>query len=528
MTTARTPSVPAVGTSLTPAPAGAVRRWPGLLGRTVAAIGSGVLLYLSFPPRGWWWLALGAFALLGIALHNRRVRAGLGYGGIAGLAFFAPLLVWTGEYVGPAPWIALVVLQAVFVAVAGAGIALVSRLSGWPLWAGAMWVLGEALRARVPFGGFPWGKVAFGQPDGPFLALAAAGGTSLVGLATAVAGFGLGTVVLAARGRRPGAAARAVAWTVVPVLAGIAAGPLVWSGRDDGTATVAVVQGNVPRLGLDFNSQRRAVLDNHVRRTEQLAADVAAGRVPRPELVIWPENASDIDPFRNPDARAAIDRATAAVGVPILVGAVATPPDGGPRNVAVRWVPGEGPTGTYVKRRIQPFGEYIPLRSLVRLFSSDVDKVRRDMMPGTDPAVLQLGPAAVGVATCYEVAFDDTVADSVLAGAQLLAVPSNNATFGLTEMTFQQLAMSRIRAVEHGRAVLVAATSGVSAVVLPDGRIVQQTGQFTADALVAQVPLRSAQNPATTLGPTVEAAVILIALAAAADGLRRRRTDQQA
>lgn len=323
---------------------------------------------------------------------------------------------------------------------------------------------------------------------------------------------------------------RAAVWVLVPVVAGLVASPLVDAARPtDRLVTVAVVQGNVPRLGLDFNAQRAAVLGNHVRRTEELAADVLAGRVARPELVIWPENSADIDPLRNPDAAAAIDRAVAAIGVPVLIGAVESPPVGGLRNTAIRWEPGVGPTGTYVKRRIQPFGEYMPMRSVVRLFSDEVDRVQRDFTPGSQATVLQMGPAAVGIATCYEVAFDDTVADTVRGGAQLLAVPANNATFGRTEMTYQQLAQSRIRAIEHGRTVLVAATSGVSAVITPDGVVQQQTGQFTPAALVAQVPLRSTTTPATALGGSVEALLVAVGagavLAAAVRSTARRGRD---
>jgi apolipoprotein N-acyltransferase len=486
--------------------------------RCAGAVAAGGLLYLSFPPRPLWWLAALGFTLLGVVLAGRRARAGLGYGLLAGLGLFVPLLSWTGAYVGPLPWLVLAVLQAGFVAAAGAGIAAVSRLPGWPLGAAAVWVAGEAARSRVPFGGFPWGRVAFGQPDGVFAPLAALGGPALIGFAVALAGFGLTALVLSLAGRPRRVRARTLrpaVWVLVPVVAGLVASPLVDAARPgDRLVTVAVVQGNVPRLGLDFNAQRAAVLGNHVRRTEQLAADVAAGRVARPELVIWPENSADIDPLRNPDAAAAIDRAVAAIGVPVLIGAVESPPVGGLRNTAIRWEPGVGPTGTYVKRRIQPFGEYMPMRSVVRLFSDKVDRVQRDFTPGTEATVLQMGPAAVGIATCYEVAFDDTVTDTVRGGAQLLAVPANNATFGRTEMTYQQLAQSRIRAIEHGRTVLVAATSGVSAIITPDGTVQQQTGQFTPDALVAQIPLRSTATPATALGGGVEA--VLAALGAAA------------
>lgn len=189
-------------------------------------------------------------------------------------------------------------------------------------------------------------------------------------------------------------------------------------------------------------------------------------------------------------------------------------------NEQVLWDPDKGPVDTYDKRQIQPFGEYIPLRSVISVFSSDVDMVRKDFSRGSEPGVFTMAGTRVGIATCYEAAFDWAVRDTVTGGAQLLSVPSNNATFGRSEMTYQQLAMSRIRAVEHSRTVAVPVTSGVSAVIMPDGRVVDRTRMFTADSLVAEVPLRSSQTPATRLGTAPEAVLVLIAAGASA-GRRR-------
>ncbi|WP_455353918.1 apolipoprotein N-acyltransferase [Streptomyces sp. SYSU K217416] len=520
----------------------ASRASPGtaLLRRLVpagAAALSGVLLFLSFPPRPLWWLALPAFGLLAWCVYGRRPRAAFGLGYLAGLGFLLPLLVWTGEEVGPVPWLALAAIEAVFVAAAGLGAALVSRLPCWPLWAAAVWIAAEAARARAPFGGFPWGKIAFGQADGFFLPLAAVGGTPVLGFAVALCGFGLFEAVRQARTYRrtgelprPAVAAAALA-VLVPVTAALAARPLVDAGAEDGTATAAVIQGNVPRLGLDFNAQRRAVLDNHARRTVELAEDVRAGKVAQPDFVVWPENSSDLDPYANPDAHDVIDKAVKAIGAPVSVGAVVAPDTGPLRNTQILWDPDNGPTDTYDKRRIQPFGEYIPMRAVARVFSSDVDRVRRDFGPGTEPGVFDMAGTEVGLATCYEAAFDWAVRDTVTEGAQVISVPSNNATFGRSEMTYQQLAMSRVRAVEHGRAVLVPVTSGVSAVIRPDGEVAQKTGMFTPGALVAEVPLRSSLTPATRLGTIPEG--VLVALAAGGAGwalgpVRRTRARRRA
>ncbi|MBD0840477.1 MULTISPECIES: apolipoprotein N-acyltransferase [unclassified Streptomyces] len=518
---------------LAPAPRGArlVRLVPAL----TAAL-SGVLLYVSFPPRTLWWLALPAFAGFGWVLRGRTWKAGLGLGYLFGLGFLLPLLVWTGVEVGPGPWLALVAIEAVFVALVGAGAAAMSRLPGWPVWAAALWIAAEAARARAPFSGFPWGKIAFGQADGVFLPLAAVGGTPVLGFAVVLCGFGLYEAArLAVQRRRTravqrSAAAVALLSVAVPVAGALAARPLVSDEAENGTVTVALIQGNVPRAGLEFNAQRRAVLDYHARETERLAAEVKAGKVARPDFVLWPENSSDIDPFANDDAREVIDRAARAIGVPVSVGGVVQR-DGRLLNEQILWDPVKGPLQTYDKRQIQPFGEYLPLRSLIGAINSEwTSMVRQDFSRGSEPGVFTVGGAKVGLATCYEAAFDWAVRDTVTDGAQMISVPSNNATFDRSEMTYQQLAMSRVRAVEHSRTVTVPVTSGVSAIIMPDGTITQRTGMFVADSLVQKVPLRSSETPATRLGILPEIALVLLAAGglgwAIGAGLRGRRAGQ--
>ncbi len=481
--------------------------------RLAASLTGGVLWYLSFPPRPVWWLAPIAFALLGLAIHGRRARAGFGYGFVFAAAFLVPLLHWTGLYVGLIAWLPLSAFEALLMAIGIAAITVVLPVRGGPVWAALLWIADEALRSRVPFGGLPWGKVAFGQPDGVYVSLAALGGTPLVGFALTLTGFGLTALtVTLVRDRRPLAITGGALAVLLPVLAGLAAWPLVGTDAQAGTTVVAAIQGNVPRLGLEFNAQRRAVLDNHVKETEKLAADVAAGRQPQPDLVIWPENSSDIDPYANPDAYAEISAAAVAIKAPISVGAVVTSQAPGEKNTAILWEPGKGPVAQYVKRQLQPFGETMPARSFFAMFSADVAKAG-NFVPGTTPVVFPMGPAKVGIDTCYEVAFDAVVRASV-AGSTILAVPTNNATFGLSEMTYQQLAMDQERAVEHGRTVVVAATSGVSAIIQPDGHITQESSLFTADELVARVPLRSTTTVADHLGAWPEWVMVAAGLAA--------------
>ena len=290
---------------------------------------------------------------------------------------------------------------------------------------------------------------------------------------------------------------------------------------DDPTVTIAAIQGNVPQLGLDFNSQRRAVLDNHVNETLRLADEVRAGRAPQPHFVIWPENSSDIDPLANSDASEQITEAAKAIGVPILVGGVVVRPESTPDNPAasnsiIVWDPVTGPGERHDKQIIQPFGEYLPWRGFFRHLSSYADRAGY-FVPGSGNGVVHAAGVPVGVATCWEVIFDRAVRKSVLNGAQVLAVPTNNATFDAT-MSEQQLAFARARAVEHDRYVIVAGTTGISAVIAPDGREMARTEFFEPAFLDSQVRLKTALTPATRWGPITQSVLVGAGLAAVLDG----------
>jgi apolipoprotein N-acyltransferase len=504
-----------------PAAAGAPaqqRRWRAVRWRGLTAGLSGLAVYGAFAPLSVWPLALVGVAGLTLACHGTSARRGAVLGLLTGLAFFLPLLRWSGLEVGAGPWILLAVSQAAFLAPLGAAVAVLTRLPVWPVWVAAAWVADEALRSRLPFGGFPWGRLAFSTADSPLAALAALGGAPLVTFAVALLGAAV-ALLLTARTARAAAFAAAAAGVVA--VASVVA-PVGGSGEP---VTVAVVQGNVPRLGLDFNAQRAAVLNNHVEATRELADDVRAGRVPAPDLVVWPENSSDIDPFDDPAAFAAIDDVVRDIGVPVLVGAVVDGADDDTvLNTGIVWDPQTGPGERYVKRHPVPFGEYIPLRSVARLVTDKVDLVPRDFAAGDEVGVLDVGPARLGDVICFEIAYDGLVRDTVREGGRLLVVQTNNATFGRSAQTEQQLAMSRLRAVEHGRAVVVAATSGISAVVEPDGDLAHRSEIFTRDVHVQQVPLRDARTPATRLGAWPELALSLLAAGALAVGLRRRAT----
>jgi apolipoprotein N-acyltransferase len=212
------------------------------------------------------------------------------------------------------------------------------------------------------------------------------------------------------------------------------------------------------------------------------------------------------------------------VNVPILVGTLGDGPTPTTiRNIAYVWDPVTGPGASYVKRHPVPFAEYIPLRSIARLVSKDVDRVQRDFVAGDHPGILRVGPATVGDVICFEIAYDGLVRD-VAGKSEMIVVQTNNATFGRSNETWQQLAMGRLRAIEHGRPVLVAATSGVSAVSEPDGHLTARSDVFTADVLVRTVSGRQGTTLAGRLGAGPEWVVVAIALAGLVLAAWHRRT----
>jgi apolipoprotein N-acyltransferase len=198
-------------------------------------------------------------------------------------------------------------------------------------------------------------------------------------------------------------------------------------------------------------------------------------------------------------------------------------------NRGIVWDPVTGPGEYYDKRHPVPFAEYMPYRSFFRIFSDKVDLIRGEFLPGDRPGNLDVAGVAVGDVICFEVVYDDLVADVVRGGAQVIVVQTNNATFGWTDETYQQQAMSRVRAVEHGREVLIASTSGVSTVIRPDGSVESSIPLFTAGYLTPQVPLISSTTLGTVLGRPVEWSLTALApvalLIAWVVVIRRRKTE---
>jgi apolipoprotein N-acyltransferase len=513
------------------------RRWVQRGIRLAVAAGSGLALALAFPPFNLWWLAPIAVAAAILDVRDVRLRSAALLGWVFGLAFFLLLLKWL-LVIGWDAWVLLAAVQALFLGGLFAAISLVSRTVLWPLWVACLWVLEELARDSLPFGGFPWGRLAFSAVLAPYRGYAAVAGMPLITFSVAL----VGALLAAAVTRRPSWAAPAragrsgvlvsgalVAGALIVVLGGLLV-PLPTSGR---TVTAAIVQGDVPRSGLDAFDQEGAVLANHRDVSLALAARVAAGKAPAPALVVWPENASDLDPYRDPTAASEIQTAVDALDAPTLVGAVVNNP-ADPQtvlNTGIVWAPATatsagGPGEAYVKRHLVPFGEYVPFRKTLTRWISELKRVPRNFAPGTRPGVLQLGPTRIGDVICFEVAYDYVVHDVAVADPGLLVVQTNNATYGFTGQPDQQLAMSQLRAIETGRSVLIAATSGYSAVVAPDGRLVARSDQFVPWTYDGPVTVRTGETLATRLGAAPEIALGTLGGIAAAVAVARRRRER--
>ena len=504
-----------------------------VLSRAAACVAAGVLTWMSFPPVSWWWASIAGVAVLLLVVRDRRGRAAAALGYLFGLGMFVPMLAFL-RGIGVDAWLVVAAVESLWFALLALAVAILGRRPWWPLAAPAAWIAVEWLRDRWPFGGFPWGRLAFGQADGPLLPLAAWGGAPLVTLAATALAAALAALTLAVAGRR-----RPMAWAAAVFVVAVAA-PFVAAAvitvpiggtdrRGPSHVEVAAVQGNVPRLGLDAFAQARAVTVNHLTETERLAAAIRSGQAQQPAFVIWPENASDQDPFNDPAAADLITRAVQAVGVPIVVGAVLDGPDvRHVQNAAVVWSPA-GPGERYVKRHLVPFGEYLPFRRLMTAIAGRFSMIGKDFSPGSRPGVLDAAGVRFADVICFEVADDGVVRDAVDGGGRLLVVQTNNATYehrgddGHEGETAQQLQMSRLRAVEHGRAVVVVATSGVSAVIDPAGHVRQRTGVFTAATLEADVPLRDPRTMADVLGAWPERVLAMVGLLAVCLAALRRR-----
>lgn len=492
-----------------------VRGWIAL-GLSVVA---GIVLFLAFDPVGFGPYVIGGVAIMTIALIGRRPIVGFGLGLLTGTVFFALLMRWM-LIVGFDAWVLLALYCGLWMGLIGWGTVLVTRLPLWPVWIAGLWVASEGLRGRYPLGGFPWGRLSFSQSDQDLSAWAyvvgLAGLTGLLALiGAAIVAVGMALV----QGRK----IAVLSWAAVITIP--FAVTAIWQPNADGrTEAIAFVQGGTPQLGMGALDVRRQVVENHVRETLELADAIEAGEVPQPRFVLWPENSTDIDPFTDASVAADISRAVDAVGVPIVVGAVVRVPgnDQAVWNEGIVWEPGSGPDGRYIKTRPVPFGEFIPFREVLAPLVGRLDRVSRDFLAGSEPGILDAGGIIIGDVICFEVAYDDVINGVVLGGAEVITVQTNNATYGNTAQPEQQFSIARMRSIENGRSVVIAATTGISAAVAPDRTIIARMEQNDVGYRVVDVPLRTVLAPSATIAPLIEFGWILLALiTVTVGGLRR-------
>lgn len=483
----------------------------GSLARLGAGALAGLLLWCAFPPHDLWFCAPVALAVLELATRQRPAVESATTFLLFGVGLFAPLLHFTRVSMGnPIGWVALTVVESLYLAVLGAAWALVSRALSHTtvrvvpvvrvgafalLWCGV-----EELRSSWPWGGFPFGRLAFAMAESPSLPLAAYGGSVGLSLLVALVGAVLAEGVLALRQRRARAALAAAAGAGVLVLAPLAL-PLACE-AEEGTIRVAAVQGSVAR---DDNAFARAleVTGNHAEATLELAQRTEPGTI---DLVVWPENAADRDPRQDEASAALVEDAAQAVGAPVLVGAV--PYEEGVRyNDIIVWTAGEGAGSYYRKHRPVPFGEFIPWRGLIRAVTDQADRIGIDMLAGTGPHTLTVRAATqerdvvLAVGICFEVAYDDVLRAGVREGGGLILIPTNNASFIGSSESAQQIAQGRVQAVVHGRSVVQVSTVGVTAVISPTGTVEHRLDDGVQGALVADVALRGSLTVADRLGP---------------------------
>lgn len=454
------------------------------------ALLSGLLLSAAFKPIGLWFAAPLAFAML-IYTINKSGKYLLSFA-IFAFTFNAAALIWSNKYVGITPWIALVLLQTIFFL----PLALLKRLGEyWYFFFPVAFLALEELRARFPFGGFGWLRIGFSQVDAPYARLASVGGVSLLSLATLL--LGVAAFQLAKRGSGLTLPGIAIALTLL----GIFVFP---NNSPRQTFQVLAVQGSVPKLGLDFNERATEVFYRHLTATEKA---LSGGK--KPALIIWPENSVDVDPFNNPKIGSAITSLVDKSEVPLLIGAVLRT-EGQLQNASVLWEPKTGATTRYIKRHLTPFGEVMPLRSALTFFS-DLPNQVEDFTPGNTAVIHNVGQAKIAPIICFEL-IDDRLIQSSANSSNLFVVQTNSATFANTAQSAQQLAISRIRSIEHARYAVSVSTIGISAIVDTNGLVLKSTAENIADSISSAVALNATKTIYDRVGEFAWVLVLLIGL----------------
>lgn len=458
-----------------------------------------------------------------LAVWGGRTRLAALAGWLFGLTFMATTLSWMWHSLGMGAWLGLALVASLWFVVLGVGTAAVLRLPGGPCWVAATWTAVEVLRSSWPWGGVPWGQLAFATPDTPWATLLPWLGATGTTFALALAGAALAGLLLRIRAGLLAATPCALVVAGIlaaAVLAGVV-GPLgTWT---TGSARVALVQGGVPGSGTRVVAHHREVTANHAAETERLVASAEWAAGPA-DFVLWPENATAVDPTADPVARAAVEQSVASAGVPVLVGGVT---DGSTPSTALNqlivWDPA-GPHARYTKQHLVPFGEYVPLRSVATRVSQRVAEIGRDMAPGPPADPLPVARLQVATALCFDVAYDDVLTGQVREGADLAAIGTSNAMFLGTSQLQQQWTVTRVRALETSRSIVVASINGVSGAIGPDGSVLDELPTRDTASAIVEVPLRDGLTWAVLLGLWPDRLAFVAAGLAAVSALVSSRT----
>ena len=466
----------------------------------VLSVLAGFLLSTSFAPIGFWFSVPVAIAVFLYAVTKTRHPFLNAF--IFATVFNYFTLEWSGQFVGLVPVLFLVLLQSVFYIPLGFISFKRNRYSR--IWLVLPIILiADEVRSVFPFKGFGWNRLSFSQADSPFRIIASYLGDSSLTFLTVSLGIAL--YLLFARAQLTSIAVVAFVCTATLFV------PVQSSGQ--GSARVLAVQGNVPRLGLDFNSRAEEVFNMHLEQTKKALKQIER----KPDFIVWPENAVDVDPFLNKEVGEQISTLARSLSTPIIVGAVLRDSNQ-PKNASIMWNSGGDVESIYVKRTLTPFGEYIPLRSLSEAVSPFAESVT-DFIPGTVSIRHKINDANVAPVICYELINDSNV-NSNVTDSNLVVVQTNNATFANSGQSIQQLDISRIRAIEQNRWVISVSTTGVSAIIDNRGVVRSITKQNEAAYIESQIPLIQEESIAHRLNGY--SAILIIALSILVY-LRKRR-----
>ncbi|EAR24086.1 apolipoprotein N-acyltransferase [marine actinobacterium PHSC20C1] len=491
------------------------------------ALASGPVLDAGFPDKDIWPLTFVGIALVLIAARGRSVGGALLVGFLAGAAFYFTHIQWASLFLGPVPMSALSILEALFFSVGTLAITLAYRWiprafgAGWSAAIGlaivvaGLWTAREAWASVWPYGGFAWGRVSLSQSESPLAGLFAWLGISgvsfvmvlVTALLVAAADYSWSRyreLPLDVRSQHVSRALR-TAFVPVAVFTLLVSVPS-WTSPPEGTLRIGAVQGNGKAAYFDERN-RGDLLTAQLEATEPLYGEEL-------DLVVWPEGGTDISPLSNSSAAAVFNYVTERAGAPLISGDI-TERDGNVYNSQLLWMPGEGVVDIYDKRHPVPFGEYVPNREFWAQFAPDlIGLIARDYTPGTTDMVVDVNGVRVGVNICFDIVDDQILTESVEQGAQVIIASSNNADFGRTDESAQQLATARIRALELGRSVVNISTVGLSAIIAADGTTIAELPWYAAATMIEDVPLSSAITPAVVWGRELEWLVSGIGLGA--------------